>query len=544
MRRRDWVRPGIMLYGISPFSDSTGADLGLKPVMTLETRVIAIKSVAAGDRVGYGGTWTAKRPSRIAIAAAGYGDGYPRSAASGTPVRVNGMPAEIAGRVSMDMLAIDVSDVLQVVGRRSGAALGTGSAGRAHRGGGRHHRLRTDLPRQPARSFRAGALRILLTGSSGRIGGAIGARLSLRHPVTGIDRRPGALTTEVVDLRDTQRIAPLLKGVDAVVHTASLHVPDLAAQSAADFRAVNVEATRRLLAACGEAGVRRFIYTSTTSLYGDAMLPVDGAAAWVTESLVPQPRDVYDETKLAAEQACREAARAGLACVSLRMSRCFPEDPRLVAIYRLYRGVDARDVAQAHELALTAELADFEVFNVSARSPFARGGLPCARGRRGVADRRTLSLGTRGVCAARLAVATVHRPRLCCGPGDRTARLPADARLRIAVSTPGRRAGARGLTMSSVGYHEAAEDLSDETRDMHRAIVSLMEELEAIDWYNQRADACKDPELRAILAHNRDEEKEHAAMVLEWIRRHDPRLSKELKDYLFTTKPIRDEGHE
>ena len=98
--------------------------------------------------------------------------------------------------------------------------------------------------------------------------------------------------------------------------------------------------------------------------------------------------------------------------------------------------------------------------------------------------------------------------------------------------------------MSSVGYHEAAVDLSDETRDMHRAIVSLMEELEAVNWYNQRADACKDPELRAILAHNRDEEKEHAAMVLEWIRRHDPRLSKELKDYLFTTKPIRDEGHE
>ena len=81
--------------------------------------------------------------------------------------------------------------------------------------------------------------------------------------------------------------------------------------------------------------------------------------------------------------------------------------------------------------------------------------------------------------------------------------------------------------MSSVGYHEPVEELSDETRDMHRAIVSLMEELEAIDWYQQRADACKDPELRAILAHNRDEEKEHAAMVLEWIRRRDPVLSKE-----------------
>ena len=79
---------------------------------------------------------------------------------------------------------------------------------------------------------------------------------------------------------------------------------------------------------------------------------------------------------------------------------------------------------------------------------------------------------------------------------------------------------------------------------MHRAILSLMEELEAVDWYAQRAEVCKDPELRAILEHNRDEEKEHAAMVLEWIRRHDPRFSKELKEYLFTSTPIRDHGHD
>lgn len=92
--------------------------------------------------------------------------------------------------------------------------------------------------------------------------------------------------------------------------------------------------------------------------------------------------------------------------------------------------------------------------------------------------------------------------------------------------------------MSSVGYHEPVEELSGAARDMHRAIVSLMEELEAIDWYNQRADVCKDEELKAILEHNRDEEKEHASMVLEWIRRKDPKFSKELKDYLFTGKPI------
>ena len=97
--------------------------------------------------------------------------------------------------------------------------------------------------------------------------------------------------------------------------------------------------------------------------------------------------------------------------------------------------------------------------------------------------------------------------------------------------------------MSSVGYHEPIEELSDEVRDMHRAIVSLMEELEAVDWYNQRAAACKDPELKSILEHNRDEEKEHAAMVMEWIRRHDARFSKEMKEYLFTEKSLKTDAH-
>jgi len=92
--------------------------------------------------------------------------------------------------------------------------------------------------------------------------------------------------------------------------------------------------------------------------------------------------------------------------------------------------------------------------------------------------------------------------------------------------------------MASEGFHEERSDLSAETRDMHRAIQSLVEELEAVDWYNQRVDACADDELKAILAHNRDEEKEHAAMVLEWIRRKDRSFSKELKDYLFTKKAI------
>jgi nucleoside-diphosphate-sugar epimerase len=213
-------------------------------------------------------------------------------------------------------------------------------------------------------------MRLLVTGSSGRIGGAISARLSLRHQVIGLDLQPGPLTSVVGDICDSRLLAATCAGLDAVVHTASLHAPDLGVRSAADFRWINVEGTRRLLAACGEAGISRFVYTSTTSLYGRALMPAGKEAVWVTEDLQPQPRDIYDETKLAAEQACAEAARGGMTCVSLRMSRCFPEPPRLVAIYRLYRGVDAADVAQAHELALAANLSGFGAFNVSARSPF------------------------------------------------------------------------------------------------------------------------------------------------------------------------------
>lgn len=92
--------------------------------------------------------------------------------------------------------------------------------------------------------------------------------------------------------------------------------------------------------------------------------------------------------------------------------------------------------------------------------------------------------------------------------------------------------------MASEGYHEPVNELSDKTRDFHRALQSLMEELEAIDWYNQRADVCKDEGLKKILIHNRDEEIEHAAMVIEWLRRQDPKFEKELKEYLFTDSSI------
>ena len=108
---RDWVRPGIMLYGATPFADRSATELGVKPVMTLTARVIALREVPVGESVGYGATWVARRPSRIATVSCGYADGYPRHAPSGTPVVVRGRQVPLAGRVSMDMLAIDLTDL-------------------------------------------------------------------------------------------------------------------------------------------------------------------------------------------------------------------------------------------------------------------------------------------------------------------------------------------------------------------------------------------------------------------------------------------------
>ena len=114
----DWVRPGIMLYGASPFAEQSAAELGLRPAMTLASRLIGVQEIAAGERVGYGGTFTAPRPMRIGIVACGYADGYPRQAPSGTPLAVAGQRTGTVGRVSMDMLTCDITDI-------PGAAIGS-----------------------------------------------------------------------------------------------------------------------------------------------------------------------------------------------------------------------------------------------------------------------------------------------------------------------------------------------------------------------------------------------------------------------------------
>jgi nucleoside-diphosphate-sugar epimerase len=215
--------------------------------------------------------------------------------------------------------------------------------------------------------------RILVTGTSGQVGAAIAAQLAPEHEVLGLDRVPGRHTTELGDVAHAALVDALMCGVDAVVHTAALHAPHVAWHPASAFQATNVQGTRVLLDAAIRHGVARFVYTSTTSLYGRALVPA-GEAVWVTEELQPRPRDIYDETKLEAEACCRAMAeRHGIPCVSLRIARCFPEPDERVLLYRLYRGVDVRDVAEAHRLALGAALEQpFTVCNIAAQTPFLR----------------------------------------------------------------------------------------------------------------------------------------------------------------------------
>jgi alanine racemase len=122
----DWVRPGLALYGVSPFPDDTASKYGLKPVMTLETTVLTVRDVKRGETVGYAGAWRAQRDSAIAILAAGYGDGLPRHLANGTPVLVGGARYPLVGRVSMDMIAVDVTGAPKIAAGNRGIVWGAG----------------------------------------------------------------------------------------------------------------------------------------------------------------------------------------------------------------------------------------------------------------------------------------------------------------------------------------------------------------------------------------------------------------------------------
>jgi nucleoside-diphosphate-sugar epimerase len=212
-------------------------------------------------------------------------------------------------------------------------------------------------------------MRTLVTGAAGLIGSGIAARLAAEHDVVGIDLNPGPQVLIIGDCLDMAQWRQRAGQVDAIVHVAALHAPHVGQRSDADFRRANVAATSRMLDFAVEAGASHFVMTSTTSLYGHALEP-EGAAIWVDECLEPQPRDIYDETKLEAERLVASAGNA-LTVTSLRMSRCFPEAADVMAWYRLHRGIDRRDVAEAHALALQRTGLP-ATYVISAATPFER----------------------------------------------------------------------------------------------------------------------------------------------------------------------------
>ncbi len=213
-------------------------------------------------------------------------------------------------------------------------------------------------------------MKIVVTGSTGRVGRAIHARLAREHEVVGFDEKPSPTTDVVARLQDVVALGRVVQGADAVVHVAALHAPHVGIRSDSDFERINVEATGALARIAIAAKVRRFVFTSTTALYGSGGIE---AAEWVDEDTVPRPKTIYHRTKIAAEGLLESAANEnGLAITALRMSRCFPEPAPLMAAYRLHRGVDARDVAEAHALALAWEGPGFRRFVISGATPFRR----------------------------------------------------------------------------------------------------------------------------------------------------------------------------
>ena len=215
-------------------------------------------------------------------------------------------------------------------------------------------------------------MNILVTGSAGRIGRAVREHLRRDgHHAIGFDVSPGEDTDRVGDVTDTRALERALADTEAVIHVAALHAPHVGRRSDFDFERINVAATADLIGLMRRAGIRRLVFTSTTALYG-ATGSSDGAA-WVDEDTPTAPRTIYHRSKLAAERLLEQAAMEGdLQVTVLRMSRCFPEPAPLMAAYRLHRGVDARDVADAHALALAGSTLGLRRFVISAPTPFRR----------------------------------------------------------------------------------------------------------------------------------------------------------------------------
>ncbi len=213
-------------------------------------------------------------------------------------------------------------------------------------------------------------MRIVLTGSSGRVGRAIFSALSEKHEVVGIDRSAFSTTHIIGDFVDEALLRSAFKGADAVIHTAALHAPHVGTTPDEEFQRINVEGTRLVAKAAIAADVKRLIFTSTTALYGYAVFP--GSCIWIDENTPPVPKSIYHRTKLEAECLLENMTSSELAVRVLRMSRSFPEPGDVMATYRLHRGIDIRDVADAHMAALTNGGANFQRYIISAATPFTK----------------------------------------------------------------------------------------------------------------------------------------------------------------------------
>ena len=229
-------------------------------------------------------------------------------------------------------------------------------------------------------------MKVLITGSSGHLGEALVRTLTdMDYDITGIDILPSIFTTKVGSISDRQFVKECMKGIDAVLHTATLHKPHIVTHTYQNFIDTNITGTLNLLEEAVFAGVKTFVYTSTTSTFGDALTPPEGApTAWVTEEVTPIPKNIYGVTKAAAEDLCKLFYRNHrLACIVLRTSRFFPEeddqkknrqeyeDGNLKANEFLYRRVDIEDVVNAHLLAIEkANSIGFGRYIISATTPF------------------------------------------------------------------------------------------------------------------------------------------------------------------------------
>ncbi len=235
-------------------------------------------------------------------------------------------------------------------------------------------------------------MKVLVTGSSGHLGEALVRTLrDLRHEVVGLDILDSPFTTCRRSITDRPCVRRCMSGVQAVFHTATLHKPHVATHTPQDFVDTNITGTLNLLEEAVTTGVESFVFTSSTSVFGDALVPPAGApAAWVTEEVRPIPKNIYGVSKAAAEDLCELFHRnKGLACVVLRTSRFFPEEDDNKAVREaytddnvklneyLYRRVDLEDVVSAHlSAARRAPKIGFRRYIISATTPFSPSDLP------------------------------------------------------------------------------------------------------------------------------------------------------------------------